>query len=72
MKKEPGFDGTYGWSFKFNSFTGEWRAAKDEHHRELSNNNGSQDVVRSKCINTLCALLNKHDGLSAQEINKLY
>ena len=71
MAKEK-FDGTWNWSFKFNSFTGEWRAAQDGHHRELSNNNGSLDVVKSKNIKTLCEILNKHDGKTAKEINQLY
>lgn len=71
MAKEE-FDGCYGWSFKFNSFTGEWMAAEDEHHRELSNNNGSLDIVKSKSIKTLCEILNKHDGKTAREINLLY
>jgi len=70
MKGE--FTGEYSWYYVFNSFEGEWRAAQERDIRELRTARDSQNVVRSKDINTLREILNKHDGLSAQQINALY
>lgn len=63
---------TYGWTFKFNDFTGEWLAAEDENSREITNNYGSPHVLRSSNCKTLRQLIAKHEGLTAQQINKIY
>lgn len=65
-------DATHGWTFKFNSFTGEWLASEDENAKEITNNYGSEHVLRSKSSKTLRQLIKKHEGLSAKEINKIY
>lgn len=62
----------HGWTFKFNDFTGEWLAAKDENRNEITNNYGSEHVLRSTNCKTLRQLITKHEGMSAKEINKLY
>lgn len=59
----------YGWIY---TETDMWRAVEKEHSNDLLNDYSSENVIKSKDINTLIALINKHEGLSGKEINQLY
>ena len=61
---------TYGWVF-IETDEG-WRAANKAHTRELYNNYLSDNIIKAKDVATIQALLIKHEGLSAKEINQLY
>ena len=71
MEKDIVFGPTYGWRF-MEAVDGTWRAAQAEYASELTNNYSSVHVIRAKDVKTIKQLLTKHEGLSAEEINKLY
>ena len=58
------------WVFNFNPYTSLWNGVKRDNYKDLFNNNESKNVLRSKDINTLTALIEKTNG-DAAEIQKL-
>ncbi len=59
----------YGWVF---TQTDTWRACEKEHIRDLFNDYYSENVLKAKDVETIQALLIKHEGMTAKEINELY
>lgn len=57
------------WVFHWNEYTDRWEAVKRDHYTELWNGDNG-NVIRSKNVDTLIALIIKGDG-DIEKINKL-